>query len=125
VFPRLLQPPSGSVSHGCSVSGRGCLLLAETHSASLGHQGLTGAELPSLDIALPTGLALHNGNMLCFRLELGLLDCSGWLLGRGGEVPADSASETDFLLTVCSGDSAANAEGTASETAAEAGTDSS
>jgi hypothetical protein len=23
--------------HGCSVSGRGCLLLAETHSASLGH----------------------------------------------------------------------------------------
>jgi hypothetical protein len=45
--------------------------------------------------------------MLCFRLELGLLDCSGWLLGRGGEVPADSASGTDFLLTDCSDDSTA------------------
>jgi hypothetical protein len=55
--------------------------------------------------------------MLCFRLELGLLDCSGWLLGRGGEVPADSASGTDLLLIDCSSDSAAGAEGTASETA--------
>jgi hypothetical protein len=47
-----------------------------------------------------------------------LPDCSGWLLGREDEVPADSASETDLLLTDCSGDSAAGAEGTASETAA-------
>jgi hypothetical protein len=62
--------------------------------------------------------------MLCFRLALGLLDCSGWLLGRGGEVPADSASITDFLLTDCSGDSAAGAGDTASEIAAEAGADS-
>ena len=80
--------------------------------------------MPSSDNALPNGLALHNGNMLCFRLELGLLDCSGWLLGRGGEVPADSASRTDFLLSDCSGDSTADAGGTASETAVEAGTDS-
>jgi hypothetical protein len=56
--------------------------------------------------------------MLCFRLELGLLDFSGWLLGRGGEVPADSASRTDVLLTDCSGDSDADAEDTAFETAA-------
>jgi hypothetical protein len=56
--------------------------------------------------------------MLCFHLELGLLDCSGWLLGRGGEVPADSAFGTDLLLTDCSGDSAAGAEGTTFETAA-------
>jgi hypothetical protein len=63
--------------------------------------------------------------MLCFRLELGLLDCSSWLMGRGGEVPADSASRTNFLLIGCSGDSVADAEGTASETAAEAGADSS
>jgi hypothetical protein len=33
-------------------------------------------------------------------------------------VPADSASRTDLLLTDCSGDSAAGAEGTAFETAA-------
>jgi hypothetical protein len=33
-------------------------------------------------------------------------------------VPADSASGTDLLLTGCSGDSAADAEGTVSETAA-------
>jgi hypothetical protein len=62
--------------------------------------------------------------MLCLHLELGLLDCSGWLMGRGGEVPADSAFGTDFLMTDCSSDSAAGAEGTAFETATEAGTDS-
>ena len=62
--------------------------------------------------------------MLCFRLELGLLDCSSWLLGRGGKVPADFASGTDFLMTDYSGDSAAGAGGTASKTAAEAGADS-
>jgi hypothetical protein len=62
--------------------------------------------------------------MLCFRLEMGLLDCSSWLLGRGGEVLVDSASGTDFLLTDCSGSSAADVEGTASETAAEVGADS-
>jgi hypothetical protein len=33
-------------------------------------------------------------------------------------VPADSASGTDLLLTDCSGDSAAGAGGTASETTA-------
>jgi hypothetical protein len=62
--------------------------------------------------------------MLCFRIELGLLDCSGWLLGQGCEVPADSASGTDFLLTNCSGNSTAGVGGTASETAAEVGADS-
>jgi hypothetical protein len=39
-------------------------------------------------------------------------------------VPADSASGTNSLLTDCSGNSAAGAEGTASETAAEAGANS-
>jgi hypothetical protein len=29
--------------------------------------------------------------MLCFRLELVLLDCSAGLLGQEDEVPADSA----------------------------------
>jgi hypothetical protein len=62
--------------------------------------------------------------MLCFHLELGLHDCSGCLLGRGGEVPTDSASGTDLLLTDCSGDSTAGAEGTVSETAVEADADS-
>jgi hypothetical protein len=62
--------------------------------------------------------------MLCLRLALGLLDYSGWLLGRGGEVRADSASGTDFLLTGCSSDSTAGARDTASETASKAGADS-
>jgi hypothetical protein len=62
--------------------------------------------------------------MLCLLLALGLLDCSGWLLGQEDEVPTDSASGTDLLLTDCSGDSAADAEGTASETTVEAGADS-
>jgi hypothetical protein len=89
-----------------------------THSALLGHWGLTAAGLPSSDIASPNGLALYNGNMLCFHPELVLPDCSGWLLGQEDEVPADSASGTDLLLIDCSGDSAAGAEGTTSETAA-------
>ena len=55
--------------------------------------------------------------MLCFRLGLGLLDCSGWLLGRGDEVPADSASGTDLLLNDCSDDSDTGAEDTAFGTA--------
>jgi hypothetical protein len=117
-FPELLQPPSDSVSHGYSVAKSGCLLQAETHSALLGHWGLTAAGLPSLDIASPNGLALHNGNMLCFHPKLVLPDCSGWLRGREDEVPIDSASGTDLLLTGCSGNSAASAEGTAFETAA-------
>ena len=55
--------------------------------------------------------------MLCFRLELVLLDYSVGLLGQEDEVPADSASRTDLLLTDCSGDSAAGAEDTAFGTA--------
>jgi hypothetical protein len=39
-------------------------------------------------------------------------------------VPADSATGTDFLLSNCSGDSVADAEGTASKTTAEAGANS-
>jgi hypothetical protein len=100
------------------VAESGCLLQAGAHSALLGHWGLTAARLPSSGIASPNGLALHNGNMLCFHHELVLPDCFGWLLGREDEVPADSASGTDLLLTDCSSDSAAGAGGTASETAA-------
>jgi hypothetical protein len=116
--PGLLQPPSGSVSHDYSVAESSCLLQAEAHSALLGHWGLTAAGLPSSDIASLNGLALHSGNMLCFHPELVLPDCSGWLLGREDDVPADSASGTDLLLTDCSSDSAAGAEDTAFETAA-------
>jgi hypothetical protein len=56
--------------------------------------------------------------MLCFQPELVLLDCSAGLLGQEDEVPTDSASGTDLLLTDCSGDSAAGAEDTAFGTAA-------
>jgi hypothetical protein len=64
----------------------------------LGHWGLTVAGLPSSDSASPNGLA--------------------GLLGQEDEVPADSASRTDLLLTDCSGDSDADAEEIAFETAA-------
>jgi hypothetical protein len=56
--------------------------------------------------------------MLCFQPELGLLDYSAGLLGQEDEVPADSASGTDLLLTDCSGDSDADVEDTAFGTAA-------
>jgi hypothetical protein len=95
----------------------GCLLQAETHSDLLGRHGLTAAGLPSSDIASPNGLALHNGNMLCFHPELVLLDYSAGSLGQEDEVPADSASRTDLLLNDCSGDSDAGAEHTAFGTA--------
>jgi hypothetical protein len=91
--PELLQPPSGSVSHDYIAAESGCLLQAETHSALLGHSGLTAAGLPSSDIASPNGLALHSGNMLCFQPELVLPDCSARLRGQEDEVTADSASE--------------------------------
>jgi hypothetical protein len=96
----------------------GCLLLAEVHSTLLGHWGLTAAGLPSSDIASSNGLALHSGNMLYFHPELVLLDCSSGSLGQEDEVSADSASGIDLLLTHCSGDSTAGAEGTAFGTAA-------
>jgi hypothetical protein len=56
--------------------------------------------------------------MLSFHLELVLLDCSAGWLGQEDEVPADSASGTDLLLTNCSGDSDAGAEDTTFGTAA-------
>jgi hypothetical protein len=95
------------------VAKSGFLLQAETHSALLGHWGLTVAGLPYSDIASPSGLALHSGNMPCFRPELGLLDCSAGLLGQEDEMPTDFASETDLLLTDCSDDSDTGAEDTA------------
>jgi hypothetical protein len=58
--------------------------------------------------------------MLCFQPELVLPDCSAGLLGQEDEVPADSASGTDLLLTNYSGDS--DADDTAFETA-DAGVD--
>jgi hypothetical protein len=115
--PELLQPPSGSVSHDYSAAKSGCLLQAETHSALLGHWGLIAAGLPSSDIASPSGLSLHSGNMLCFQHELVLPDCSAGLLGQEDEVPADSASKTDLLLTDYFDDSDTGAEDTAFGTA--------
>jgi hypothetical protein len=50
--------------------------------------------------------------MLYFRPELVLPDCSAGLLGQEDEVSANSASETDLLLTDCSDDSDADAEET-------------
>jgi hypothetical protein len=100
------------------VAESGCLLQAETHSALLGHWGLTAAGPPSSDIASPNGLALHSGNMLCFQPELVLPDCSADLLGQEDEVPTDSASGTDLLLTDCSGDSDTSAKDTTFGTAA-------
>ena len=61
--------------------------------------------------------------MLCFQPELVLADCSAGLLGQEDEVPTDSASETDLLLTDCSGDSDIGAEDTVFGTAAAAEVD--
>jgi hypothetical protein len=55
--------------------------------------------------------------MPCFQPKLVLSDCSAGLLGQEDEVPADSASETDLLLTDCSDGSDTGAEDTAFGTA--------
>jgi hypothetical protein len=55
--------------------------------------------------------------MLCFQPELVLPDCSAGLLGQEDEVLADSASETDLLLTDYSDDSDTGAKDTAFGTA--------
>jgi hypothetical protein len=120
VFPGLLWPLDGSASHGCSTSEHGCLLLAEVHSALLGHWGPDAAKLSSLDNASPNGPAPHNGSILCLLLALGLLDCSSWSLGQEDEVPDYSASRTDFLVVGCSGGTADDVEGAASETTTKA-----
>jgi hypothetical protein len=54
--------------------------------------------------------------MLCFQPELVLPNYSAGLLGQEDKVPADSASETDLLLTDCSDDSDTGAEDTAFRT---------
>jgi hypothetical protein len=54
-----------------------------------------------------------------------LLDYSAGLLGQEDEVPADSTSGTDLLLTDCSGDSDTGAEDTAFGTAVAAEVDAS
>jgi hypothetical protein len=69
----------------------------------------------------PNDLVHHSGNMHDFLLELSLLDCSGWLLGREDELPGCSDAGIDFLLAECF-DGTAAAEETASGTAA-AGSD--
>jgi hypothetical protein len=61
--------------------------------------------------------------MLCFQPELVLPDCSAGLLGQEDEVPADSAFETDLLLTGWSNGSDTSAEDTAFGTADAAGVD--
>jgi hypothetical protein len=52
-----------------------------------------------------------------------LPDCSAGLLGQEDEVPADSASGTDVLLTDCSNNSDTSAEDTTFGTAAAAEVD--
>jgi hypothetical protein len=116
VFPRLLRPPDGSTSHGCSVFGHDCLHLVEVHSVLLGHWELAVVDPPSSNNVSPDGPTLHSGSIHCLLLALGLLDYSGWLLEQEDEVPDYSASRTDFLSVDCSDDTTADAEGTASRT---------
>jgi hypothetical protein len=119
VHPRLLWPPSGSPFHGCR-SSHGLLMPAVVLPILLGCWKLTAAELLSSGIVSPSGLALHNGNIL-YLLVLALPGCSDWLLGQEGKVSDCFASDTNFLPVGCVGVLllAAAAEGTASGIAAD------
>jgi hypothetical protein len=59
----------------------------------------------------------HNRSMCGLLLALGLLGCSGWLLGQEGKLPGCSDAGTDSLLVGCSDDAVA-ADETASGTSA-------
>ena len=60
---------------------------------------------------------INHSRAMGFQPELVLPDCSVGLLGQEDEVPTDSASETDLLLTDCSNDSDTGAEDTSFVTA--------
>jgi hypothetical protein len=124
VFPRLLRPTDGLVSHGCSASDHGCLLPAVVHSVLLGHLGSAAVDPSSPGTTSLNGLALHSESILYLLLALGLYDCSNWLLGLESEVPDYSASSTDFLPVDCSNDTAVAAKGTASRIVVDADVDS-
>jgi hypothetical protein len=109
----LCRPPGGSPFHTEHAAGHSCLPLAGVHSVLLGHWKLTVAEMLSLGNATPSGLVLHNGNILGLLVALGLSDYSDYLLGQEGEVPGCFVSGTDFHPVGCAGGTAA-AEGTAS-----------
>jgi hypothetical protein len=85
----------------------------------LGCWKLTAAELLSLGITSPSGLALQSGSILGLLLVLGLSSCSDWLLGQESEVPDCSTSDTGFLPVGCAGGTAATAEGTSSRIVAD------
>jgi hypothetical protein len=101
------------------VSDRDYLLPAEVHSVFLGHWGLTAVEPSSSDNALSSGPTRHSGSILCHLLALRLPDCSDWWLGQEDSVPDYPVSGTNSFLIDCSDDTAANAEGTTSGTAAD------
>jgi hypothetical protein len=93
-------------------------VLAVVLLVLLGYWLLATAELLSLDSSSPSGFVLHNRSMCGLLLVLGLLGCSGWLLGQEGELPGCSDADTDFVPAGCFDDTTAVAEETASGTAA-------
>jgi hypothetical protein len=103
----MVQPP---MVVGCSASNRDCLLPAEVHSVLLGHWGPATVEPSSSDNASPDGLARHSASILCLLLALGLLDCSGWLLGQEDGVSDYSVSGTNSLLVDYSYSTVADAD---------------
>jgi hypothetical protein len=104
--PGLCRHLGGSPFRTGHEVAHGCCLLVDVHSVLQGHWELTAAEPLSLGNESRSGLVPHNGNIHDLLLVLDLLGCSGWLLGQEGKVPN------------CSGDTAASAEGTASDTVA-------
>jgi hypothetical protein len=120
VHPGLLLPPSGSPFHGCRT-GHDLLMPVVVLLLLLGCWKLNAPGLPSSGITSPSGLALHNGNILYLLLALGLPSYPDYLLGQEGEVFDCYAPDIDFLPIGCAGGTAA-AEGTSSRIAANADT---
>jgi hypothetical protein len=83
--PRLLQPPGGSLFHGCRPD-HGLLVLAMALLVLLVHSLLVTVELLSLDSSSPSGFVLHRRSMHDLLLALELLGYSGWTLGQEGRV---------------------------------------
>jgi hypothetical protein len=90
----------------------------------LGCWKLAVAEPLSSGNVSPSGLVPHSGNIHDLLLVMGLSSCADWWLGKEGEVPGCSTTDTGFLPIGCAGGTAAAAaKETAYGTAAKANVD--
>jgi hypothetical protein len=123
-FPRLLQPPNGSVSLGCSASEHDCLLLTEVYSASLGTRAWLLLSYLLQTMHCPMALLSTMEASSAFSLHLGCLNALVGCWGRKTRCLVILSLELTSCCLIVECGTTAVAEGTASGTVAKAVADS-